>query len=154
MLDLLKRYLLNISYRAPSDLFQRMGGAKTRLIFHLSYPRKGNTSVNANTPAELCKVKYNEFDQAVKRCIEEGIGCAIAKSDMSSAFRNLGILKKHWPYLIMKAVSPFDRQTYYFIDKCLPFGASIRLCSLPSIFKCDSIFNEEKDIQEIHQLSG
>ena len=28
----------------------------TRLIFHLSYPRVGTTSVNANTPDELCTI--------------------------------------------------------------------------------------------------
>ena len=44
---------------------------------------------------------------------------------MSSAFRNLGIKKSHWPYLVMKAVSPIDGKTYYFVDKCLPFGTSI-----------------------------
>ena len=81
--------------------------------------------MNANTPKEDCKVKYNEFDQAVLRCLEEGIGCSIAKSDMSSAFRNLGIKKDHWPYLVMFATSPLDGKDYYFVDKCLPFGASI-----------------------------
>ena len=44
---------------------------------------------------------------------------------MKSAFRNLGISKKDWKYLVMKAVSPIDGRTYYFVDKCLPFGASI-----------------------------
>ena len=44
---------------------------------------------------------------------------------MKSAFRNLGIKRKHWKYLVMKAVNPEDGKTYYFVDKCLPFGASI-----------------------------
>ena len=44
---------------------------------------------------------------------------------MKSAFRNLGIKKEHWKYLVMKAESPIDGKTYYFVDKCLPFGASI-----------------------------
>ena len=100
-----------------------------RLIFHLSYPRtkKGevSTSVNANTPEHLCKVQYPDFNDAVLRCLQEGKSCKIAKLDNHSAFRNLGILKSHWRYLIMKAKSPIDGQWYYFIDKCLPFGASI-----------------------------
>ena len=44
---------------------------------------------------------------------------------MKSAFRNLDIKRKHWRYLAMKAVSPIDGKTYFFVDKCLPFGASI-----------------------------
>ena len=111
--------------QSPIGLVPKDNRKKTRLIFHLSYPEGGSTSLNANTPKEECKVKYCEFDQAVKRCIEEGVGCSIAKSDMSAAFRNLGIKRSHWPYLIMKAVCPLDGKTYYFVDKCLPFGASI-----------------------------
>ena len=70
-------------------------------------------------------VRYCKFDQAIARCIEEGIGCKIAKSDMASAFRKLGIKKKHWKYLVLKATNPKNGQTCYFIDKCLPFGAAI-----------------------------
>ena len=101
------------------------GGKSTRLIFHLSYPRGKGTSVNANTPSEKCTVKYPDFCEAIKICLREGILCNIAKSDMKSAFRNLGIRKKDWKYLVMKATSPLDGKTYYFVDKCLPFGASI-----------------------------
>ena len=81
--------------------------------------------MNANTPEELCKVKYPDFNEAIQLCLAEGKGCKIAKSDMKSAFRNLGIKKQHWKYLVMKAVSPIDGKTYYFVDKCLPFGVSI-----------------------------
>ena len=44
---------------------------------------------------------------------------------MRSAFRNLGMRKDQFFLLVMKARSPFDRQMYYFVDKRLPFGASI-----------------------------
>ena len=106
-------------------LVPKDGGKDTRLIFHLSYPRDGYSSVNANTPADLCSVHYPDFNDAIQLCIQEGKGCKIAKSDMKPAFRNLGIRKKHWKYLVMKAVSPIDGKTYYFVDKWLPFGASI-----------------------------
>ena len=69
--------------------------------------------------------KYPDFNDAIQLCLKQGKGCHIAKSDMQSAFRNLGISKKHWKFLVMKAVSPLDGKTYYFVDKCLPFGASI-----------------------------
>lgn len=48
---------------------------------------------------------------------------------MKSAFRNLGLRKSQWKYLVMKAESPFDGRTYFFVDKCLPFGAAIS-CAL------------------------
>ena len=111
--------------QSPIGLVPKDGGKDTRLIFHLSYPRGRKLSVNDNTPEELCKVKYPDFNEAIQLCIQAGVFCHIAKSDMKSAFRNLGINKKDWKYLVMKAVSPIDGKTYYFIDKCLPFGASI-----------------------------
>ena len=110
--------------QSPIGLVPKDGGRDTRLIFHLSYPRNGN-SVNSGTPQELCKVKYCEFDDAIRRCLEEGKGCKISRSDMKAAFRNLGMAKQFWPYLIMKAKNPDDGLWYYFVDKCLPFGASI-----------------------------
>ena len=111
--------------QSPIGLVPKDGGKDTRLIFHLSYPRGKGTSVNANTPEHICTVKYPDFIDAIQLCITEGKSCHIAKSDMKSAFRNLGIMRKHWRFLVMKATSPLDRKTYYFIHKCLPFGASI-----------------------------
>ena len=114
--------------QSPIGLVPKDNGTKTRLIFHLSYPRTGRNiklSVNANTPPEICKVKYSDFDQAIARCLEEGKSCMMGQSDFSSAFRHLGILPEHWRYLVMKARNPEDNKIYYFVDKCLPFGASI-----------------------------
>ena len=110
--------------QSPIGLVPKDNGMNTRLIFHLSYLRSGS-SVNSEMPKEACSVHYSEFDEAVKRCIEEGVGCFISHSDFSAAFRNLGIKKSHWPLLLMKARSPVDKKWYFFIDKCLPFGASI-----------------------------
>ena len=111
--------------QSPIGLVPKDGGKDCRLIFHLSYPRGGKTSVNANTDPNLCSVKYPGFDQAIQLCIKAGKYCKLGKSDMTSAFRNLRIKKSHWRFLILKAESPFDGKTYYFIDKCLQFGASI-----------------------------
>ena len=47
------------------------------------------------------------------------------KSDLTAAFRNLAILKRHWRYLLMKARNPLDKKFYFFVDKCMPFGVSI-----------------------------
>ena len=86
---------------------------------------KPSTSVNANTPPALCKVKYPDFNDAVLRCLQEGRCCKMVKSDNRSAFRNLGIKAAHWRFLIMKARNPEDGLWYFFVDKCLLFGASI-----------------------------
>ena len=113
--------------QSPIGLVPKDGGKKTRLIFHLSHPRdqEKGISVNGATPEEMKKVKYKEFDDAIRLCIIEGIGCAVAKSDLSAAFRHLPIKPEHWKFLVMKAKNPVDQQWYYFIDKCLPFGAAI-----------------------------
>ena len=113
--------------QSPIGLVPKDGGKKTRLIFHLSHPRdvKKGISVNGSTPSNLTSVKYKDFDCAVKLCIAEGKGCHIGKSDMSSAFRHFAILKKFWKYMIMKAQNPIDQEWYYFVDKCMPFGAAI-----------------------------
>ena len=70
-------------------------------------------------------MSYPDFNKAIELCRKTGIGCKLSKSDMTSAFRNLGIKKEHWKWLVLMAVFPIDGKTYYFIDKCLPFGALI-----------------------------
>ena len=116
--------------QSPIGLVAKDHGSDTRLIFHLSYPWDTirSTSVNANTPRHLCSVEYSDFSEAVclvDSVIQLGGQCFIGKSDAKSAFRNLGMLRRHWRYLILKARSPIDKKWYFFIDKCLPFGASI-----------------------------
>ena len=112
--------------QSPIGPVPKDDGKEVHLIFHLSYPR-GNrkTSVNANTDKNKCSVVYPSFDEAIQLCIAEGKSCNLCKSDMTSTFRNLGMKKSHWRYLVMKCESPIDGKMYYFVDKCLPFGASI-----------------------------
>ena len=43
---------------------------------------------------------------------------------MRSAFRNLGVSRKCGKFLVMMARSPLDGNTYFFVDKCLAFGAA------------------------------
>ena len=110
--------------QSPIGLVPKDKGKKTRLIFHLSYPQNGD-SVNSQIPKEVCTVKYPDFDEAVNMCIEAGQSCFIGKSDMSAAFRNIGMAKLDWPLMVMKAKCPQDGNWYYFVDKCMPFGSSI-----------------------------
>ena len=110
--------------QSPIGLVPKDKGKKTRLIFHLSYPKKGD-SVNSGIPHDLCTVQYPSFDEAVKLCILAGKGCNTAKSDMARAFRNIPLRPEDWKFLIMKAEHPETGKTYYFVDKCLPFSSSI-----------------------------
>ena len=110
--------------QSPIGLVPKDKGTKTRLIFHLSYPKKGD-SVNSGIPHDLCTVQYPSFDQAVKLCLKAGQACHIAKSDMARAFRNIPMRISDWKYLVMKAEHPLTGKVYYFVDKCLPFGSSI-----------------------------
>ena len=59
--------------QSPIGLVPKDGGKNTRLIFHLSYPRgQKKVSVNANTPEDICKVKYPDFNEAIQLCIKAG----------------------------------------------------------------------------------
>ena len=110
--------------QSPIGLVAKDKGLKTRLIFHLSYPKKGD-SVNSGIPKEKCTVKYPDFEEAVRMCVHEGRGCSIAKSDMYSAFRHVPMRKDQWYLLVMKATHPISKRVFYFVDKCMPFGSSI-----------------------------
>ena len=110
--------------QSPVGLVPKDKGKKTRLIFHLSYLKNGD-SVNSGIPENLCTVKYPDFMDAVAMVFETGQACFCTKSDMSMAFRNVPMNRKSWRYLILKATHPITGKTYYFVDKFLPFGASI-----------------------------
>ena len=110
--------------QSPIGLVPKDGGKKTRLIFHLSYPRTGG-SVNAGISKDKCSVKYPDFSEAVKLCLLAGKNCFGAKSDMAREFRNVPLNSDSWNFLILKAEHPVTGETWFFVDKCLPFGASI-----------------------------
>ena len=111
--------------QSPIGLVPKDDGKKTRLIFHLSYPRGRGLSVNECTPEHLKTVQYPDLDEAVLMCLHEGIGCYLAKSDLTAAFRQLGLARKWWRYLFMKAKHPVTGRYYFFLDKCVPFGAAV-----------------------------
>ena len=131
-----KKILFKYFIQSPIGLVPKDHGKDTRLIFHLSYPKTGD-SVNSMTPEKICKVKYPDFNDAIQRCMEEiremndSLVCDgkqivySGKSDLKSAFRAVPLRVSEFMLLIMKAENPVDKLTYYFLDKCLPFGASI-----------------------------
>ena len=129
----------------------KTGKDQTRLIFHLSYDfgkKECEKSVNHFIPVHKCTVHYNDVDAAVKaylnlaskfremeaKFVSEGEEehCFIiftGKTDLKSAFRILCMSRSSWPWLAMKATDPKSGIVKYFIDKCLPFDASIS-CAL------------------------
>ena len=110
--------------QSPIGLVPKDKGKKTKLIFHLSYPKTGD-SVNAGIPKRYTSVVYPDFSEAVKLCFKAGKGAVCAKSDMSMAFRNVPLRPDCWALLVLKAYHPETGEEFWFFDKCLPFGASI-----------------------------
>ena len=122
--------LFEFFIQSPIGLVPKDGGKQTRLIFHLSHPRaEPEFSVNGNIPKDKCTVKYNDFDAAILRCLEEGRNCALAKSDMKSAFRHLCLKVEDFCLLVFKAEDPETGEVKWFCDKTLPFRSSIS-CAL------------------------
>ena len=63
------------------------------------------------------------------------VQCTIffGKTDVQSAFHLVPFGKDQFCWVIMKAYHPETKQVFYFVDKCLPFGASIS-CALFQAF--------------------
>ena len=125
--------------QSPIGLVPKDGGVNTRLIFHLSYPKtKFSTSVNANMPEHLCRVKYPDFCEAIKLCMDVGQERTvfISRTDISAAFRNLGLSTSAWRYVIMKAKLPLMGGWNYFAEKCLSFGAAISCRNFQEVSNC------------------
>ena len=129
------------SIQSPIGLVPKAGG-QSRLIFHLSYNFKnGNKSVNSWTPKDLCSVKYHDLDHVIENSLKllkqvnEDASMSMkgvifySKCDLKSAFRILPLFVKDRAWLIMMAKDPKTGKKYYFIEKNLPFGASIS-CAL------------------------
>ena len=126
-----KNVPFNYYMQSPIGLVPKDGGRKTRLIFHLSYPKNSQKSVNSGTPLAKRTVKYKDFNDAIQLCLQylQKGKCVCSKTDLVSAFRILCIKSEDWPLLVMKAEHPVTNEIYYFFDKCLPFGHSIS-CAL------------------------
>ena len=88
--------------------------------------------MNANTSKDLCLVQYRDLNYAIETCLKllehrlsDNSKLFYAKTDAKSAFRVLPIRIDQCCWLILMAVNPMTNKKQYFVDKCLPFGASI-----------------------------
>ena len=100
------------------------------MIFHLSYKFKnGNASINDYTPREFCTTKYNDLDHAIANSLrfltESNKPIFYAKTDLQSAFRLAPLQPGQFFLVCMRAPHPVTGITYWFIEKCLPFGSGI-----------------------------
>ena len=124
--------------QSPIGLVPKAGN-KVRLILHLSFDfSRGDSalfnaqSFNHYTDPELRTVKYRDLDYAIQTCMrlieeledsEDSAGLFFTKTDLQSAFRLLPAIPWQRKFLIMKARNPITNNTFFFVDKCLPFGA-------------------------------
>ena len=143
--------------QSPIGLVLKAGN-KTRLIFHLSYDfgdKWEQKSVNFHTPDSLCHVKYHDLDHAVagslrllqliKEDSQNQSGLLFyGKSDCSHAFRIVPILVEHRKFLLLMAKDPETLEKLYFIDLCLPFGASISCAQFQSFSDALKVITDYK----------
>lgn len=108
----------------PLGLVPKKNSQKWRTIFHLSYPKTSETSVNALISPEDFSLQYVRIDDAINLVLRLGHHCYMAKTDIQSAFRNIPVHPEDWELLGMQW------RGLYFFDKVLPFG----LRSAPFIF--------------------
>ena len=108
----------------PLGLVPKKNSSKWRTIFHLSYPKTSNASVNANISSEEYSLQYVRLDDAIRILLKLGPKCFMAKTDVKSAFRNIPVHPDDWELLGMKW------RDLYFFYRVLPFG----LRSAPFIF--------------------
>lgn len=102
---------------SPIGLVPKKEPNEYRFIHDLStYPKEN--SVNMGIDPESCSVKYTTLDDVIQQLIKCGKGALMAKSDIKSAFRLLPIKPAEYNLL------GFTFEHAYFINRCLPMGAS------------------------------
>ena len=109
---------------SPIGLVPKKHSDKFRTIFHLSFPKSGNSSINHFIDKDDFSLQYITIDNAISAIQRFGSDCFMAKTDIESAFRLFPVHPHDWELLGL-----FWNGFYYF-DKVLPFG----LRSVPFIF--------------------
>ena len=71
----------------PIGLVPKNHTAKFRTIFHLSFPKSGETSIKSSISKEDFSLQYITIDNAIQGILRFGQGSFLAKTDIESAFR-------------------------------------------------------------------
>ena len=82
---------------SPHGVIPKKTPGEFRMIHHLSYPK--GASINDSIPPEFSSVKYASVDDAISLIQRHGKGCAMAKTDMRSAFRIVPVHPSDYPLL-------------------------------------------------------
>ena len=108
---------------SPLGIIPKKHSEKFRTIFHLSFPKSGD-SINSFIDKEDYSLSYVTIDDAIETLNDFGKGSFMAKTDIESAFRLFPVHPGDWELLGM------HWQGFYYYDKVLPFG----LRSAPFLF--------------------
>ena len=108
---------------SPLGIIPKKHTEKFRTIFHLSYPKTGD-SINSFIDKEEFSLTYVTVDEAIKNTQLLGPNVFMAKTDIESAFRLFPVHRDDWELLGM------CWQGKYYFEKFLPFG----FCSAPFLF--------------------
>ena len=109
-------------HTSPMGLVPKSHSDKWRLIFDLSSPH--GHSINDGISSELCSLRYASLDNAVEIIMGLGRSTALAKFDLSNAYRIVPVHPEDQPLL------GIYWQGAVYMDRSLPFG----LRSAPKIF--------------------
>ena len=100
----------------PLGVIPKKQPGEFRMIQHLSFAQGG--SVNDFIPQEFCSVNYATVDNAVQIIKRLGKGCAMAKTDVTSAFRIIPVHPADYHLLGL-----YWKGKYY-VDCCLLMGCA------------------------------
>ena len=107
--------------------------------------------MNSCIPEKYCSVKYRDLDHAINTCLklkEKLIyanrynkdylfeGLFQAKTDLTSAFRLLPVKCQQWKWTVMGVPHPITGTKLFFVDKNIPFGASLSCRLFQSFSDC------------------
>ena len=101
---------------SPLGVIPKKTPGEFRMIHNLSYPK--GASINDSIPPEFSSVKYASVDDAINLIQGQGKGCAMAKTDVRSAFRIVPVHLSDYPLL------GFQWKEKWYYDKTLPMGCS------------------------------
>ena len=106
---------------SPIGLVPKKHSDKFRAIFHLSFPKSGNSSINHFIDKDDFSLQYITIDKAISAIQRFGSDCSMAKTDIESAFRLFPVHPRDWELLGM------SWNGFYYFDKVLliaqaPFG--------------------------------
>ena len=100
---------------SPLGIIPKKHSEKFRTIFHLSYPKSGD-SINSFIDKDSYSLSYVTIDEAIDKLQDFGHGSFMAKTDIEAAFRLFPVHPEDWELLGMQW------EGLYYYDKFIPFG--------------------------------